>query len=570
MAGRLKVKTPQDRRFLPSDFRAESAEQVLPWFERLLEASLDSVQALERWLEQWSELDSVLDEDVAWRYIRMTCNTADESLSQHYEAFIAKIYPEIAPLQDRLNRKLLDCPFLNQLQGEGYEVMLRGIRSAVHLFREANIPLQAELKKLESLYGQTAGAMTIDHDGQELTLQQAGQLLKSEDRKLRETIFRKIQDRRKQDEDALDELLSKMIVLRHQIALNAGFENYRDYMFAELGRYDYQAEDCFRFHESVEKHLMPLVNAQSEERRRLMNLEELRPWDLKPEPDGLPPLRPFETADELLQKTIASFDALDPYFGDCLRTMEQLGQFDLASRIGKAPGGYNYPLMETGAPFIFMNATADFHDLETMVHEGGHAIHAFLSQDLKLRAFKSTPMEMAEVASMAMELLSMEQWFRFFPNEADLVRAKTKQLKGTVSILPWIAVVDAFQHWLYTYPNHSVEERRAQWTSLFNRFTPAVNGWHAVPEYLNLQWQAQLHIFEVPFYYIEYGIAQLGALALYREYLKDRQKGLEGYKRALSLGYTRTLPELYAAAGIRFDFSEAYIAELVQAIFPQD
>ncbi len=570
MAGLLTVKTPVDRRFLPSDFKAESAEQVLPWFQKLLNAEPESRDALVIWLEQWSELDSVLDEDVAWRYIKMTCNTADESLSAHYEAFISDIYPAIAPLQDRLNRKLLDSPFLHELQGEGYEVMLRGIRSAVSLFREANIPLQAELKKLESQYGQTAGAMSIVHEDQEFTLQQAGQLLKSEDRTLRETIFRKIQERRKKDEEALDALLSKMVELRHQVALNAGFTNFRDYMFAELGRYDYQAEDCFRFHESVEKHIMPLVNAQSDERRALMGVDALRPWDLKLEPDGLPPLKPFETADELLHKTIEAFDALDPYFGDCLRTMEKLGHFDLASRKGKAPGGYNYPLLETGAPFIFMNATADFHDLETMVHEGGHAIHAFLSQGLRLRAFKSTPMEMAEVASMAMELLSMEQWHRFFPNDADLARARKKQLKGTLSILPWIAVVDAFQHWMYTNPTHTVEERRAMWKNLFERFTPQANGWDAVPEYLNLQWQAQLHIFEVPFYYIEYGIAQLGALALYREYLRDRQQGLEGYKRALSLGYTRPLPELFAAAGIRFDFSEAYISELVQAIFPHD
>lgn len=564
----LKVKTPTDRRFIPVDFQAESPDQVLPWYKKLLSASPNSVQELVVWLEQWSELDAALDEDLAWRYIRMTCNTTDPQLSERYEHFVGHIYPAIAPLEDQLNRKLLESPFLNELHGEGYEVMLRGIRSAVALFREENIPLQAELKKLESQYGQIAGAMSIEHDGQELTMQQAAQLLKSDDRSLRELVFRKIQARRKQEEDQLDELLSEMIRLRHQVALNAGFANYRDYMFAALGRYDYAPEDCFRFHESVEKHIMPLVRTQSEERRALMGLESLRPWDLKPEPDGLPPLRPFETAEELLSKTIEAFDNLDPYFGDCLRTMEHLGHFDLSSRKGKAPGGYNYPLLETGAPFIFMNATADFRDLETMVHEGGHAIHSFLSQPLRLKAFKATPMEIAEVASMAMELLSMEQWHLFFPDENDLARASKKQLKGTLSILPWIAVVDAFQHWLYTHPEHQVEERRAKWQELFQRFTPSTDGWEAVPEYLNLQWQAQLHIFEVPFYYIEYGIAQLGSLALYREYLKDRQKGLEGYKNALSLGYTRPLPELYQAAGIRFDFSADYIAELVEAVFP--
>lgn len=568
MAGLLKVKTAADRRFIPVDFQAESPEQVLPWYEKLLNASPDSPDTLVAWLEQWSELDAALDEDLAWRYIRMTCNTTDPALSARYEQFVGEIYPAIAPLEDQLNRKLLASPFLNDLQGEGYKVMLRGIRAAVALYREENIPLQAALKKLESQYGQIAGAMAIEHDGQELTMQQAAQLLKSDDRNLRELVFNKIQERRKKDEDQLDDLLSEMIRLRHQVAVNAGFANYRDYMFVALGRYDYTPEDCFRFHESVEKHIMPLVRAQSEERRSLMGLESLRPWDLKPEPDGLPPLRPFETADELLSKTIQAFDNLDPYFGDCLRTMEHLGHFDLSSRKGKAPGGYNYPLLETGAPFIFMNATADFRDLETMVHEGGHAIHSFLSQPLRLKAFKATPMEIAEVASMAMELLSMEQWHLFFPNEDDLARARKKQLKGTLSILPWIAVVDAFQHWLYTNPIHSVKERRAIWKQLFHRFTPETDGWNAVPEYLNLQWQAQLHIFEVPFYYIEYGIAQLGSLALYREYLRDRTQGLEGYKKALSLGYTRPLPELYQAAGIRFDFSADYIAELVEEVFP--
>jgi oligoendopeptidase F len=564
----LQTGKPGDRTFLPIDF-VSKPDSVEECYCLLYERDIQGTAALEQWLKDWSELESVLDEDMAWRYIRMTCDTTNEALQQAYHEFVETIFPLQAPWQNKLNHKLLTHPDTELLDQNKYFTLLRSVRTEVELFREENVALETQLKKLESKYGQIAGSMSIQYEGNELTMQQAAQLLKDPSREKREKVYHLIQGRRKQDENVLDELLSEMIALRHQMALNAGFENYRDYKFAALGRYDYTAADCFDFHSAVERAVMPLVNQLNAKKKAKLGLSDLMPWDLRIEEDGLPPLKPFTTAEELLENTIEGFQAIHPYFGDCLYTMKQLGHFDLSSRKGKAPGGYNYPLMETGAPFIFMNATSDFHDLETMVHEGGHAIHSFLTKDLAMRHWKSTPMEIAEVASMAMELISMEQWHLFFPQEEDLKRAKRKQIQQTISLLGWIAAVDQFQHWLYEHPQHSIAERREAWKAVFSRFTSSEIGWDKLPEYVHLQWQAQLHIFEVPFYYIEYGIAQLGALAVWKNVVEDREKGLQGYIDALSLGYKKPLTAIYDAAGIKFDFSETYIRALIQFVDEQ-
>jgi oligoendopeptidase F len=350
---------------------------------------------------------------------------------------------------------------------------------------------------------------------------------------------------------------------RNQIALNAGFESYTDFRFAELGRFDYSKEDCYQFHEAVKLHVMPLVNDLYEAKKKKLGLDTLRPWDVDAEPAGIQPLRPFTNGEELTEKTIACFEIMKPFFGDCLRRMKAMGHLDLDSRKGKAPGGYNCPLAESGAPFIFMNSAGTLDDVTTMVHEGGHAIHSFLAHELELSGFKEYPMEIAEVASMSMELFSMDHWKVFFSSEEELRRAKEQQLERVITLFPWIATIDKFQHWVYKNPEHTEEERADAWFSILQEFSSPVIDFSGLDEYRRFAWQRQLHLYEVPFYYIEYGIAQLGAIGMWQQYKKDPEAAITNYINALALGGTATLPQLFKTAGLEFNFSPGYISQLM-------
>ena len=290
----------------------------------------------------------------------------------------------------------------------------------------------------------------------------------------------------------------------------------------------------------------------------------MRPWDTDVIEGNMKPLKPFTNGEDLLAKTKECFTRIRPFFGECLQVMQNMGHLDLESRKGKAPGGYNMTLPEIGVPFIFMNAASSLSDMVTMLHEGGHAIHSFLSKDLPLKEFKDVPSEIAEVASMSMELISMEHWDVFFSNPEDLRNAKKQQIKRVIHILPWVATIDKFQHWIYTHPNHTIEERKAEWMKVFYEFSPAVLDYTGLTEYAVNRWQSQLHLYEVPFYYIEYAIAQLGAIAMWKQYKEKGEEAIDNYIKALSLGYSRSLPELYEAAGIKFDFSQQYISDLVK------
>jgi oligoendopeptidase F len=358
-------------------------------------------------------------------------------------------------------------------------------------------------------------------------------------------------------------MFTTLVQKRDQVAKNAGFDNYRDYKFADLGRFDYTKEDCFQFHEAVRTQMLPLVDFVYDRKRQKLGLDSLRPWDTDAEPEGVKPLTPFVNGEELVNKTIACFNQMHPFFGECLTKMKEMGRLDLDSRKGKAPGGYNCPLPETGAPFIFMNAAGQMSDVTTMVHEGGHAIHSFLTHNLPLTAFKEYPMEIAEVASMTMELFSMDYWDVFFDNKEDLKRAKQQQLERVLTIFPWIATIDKFQHWVYENPQHTLEERAESWRTILNQYTSVALDVTGLEEYRKYSWQRQLHLYEVPFYYIEYGIAQLGAIGLWKQFKEDKNKAIDHYITALKLGGTRTLPELYKAAGLKFSFAPDYISELM-------
>ena len=549
--------------YLPKDFVLTDWASLEPYFKELSDRPIEDALGLEKWLKDLSELEAFISEDACWRQIKMTCDTTDKSLEEAFNFFCMEIQPKMQPYADALNKKLMACPFTQSLDKDTYFTYLRAVQKSIDLFRTENIAIQAELSVMQQQYGAIAGKMTITHEGQEYTLQQAAQFLESEDRNIRESVYRKIQERRLEDKTAMHDLFSSLIQKRHQVAVNAGFENYRDYKFVELGRFDYTKEDCYQFHEAVKLHVLPLIDKIYVRKKQKLGLEVLKPWDTEAEPAGTKPLRPFTDGKDLYEKSVACFEQLHPFFADCLKKMNDLKHFDLESRKGKAPGGYNCPLAESGAPFIFMNAAGQMSDVTTMVHEGGHAIHSFLSHNLSLSAFKEYPMEIAEVASMSMELFSMDHWQSFFDNEADLNRAKEHQLERTITIFPWIAIIDKFQHWVYEHPAHTVEERTQTWTSILNEFSTGSIDYTGLDEFRAIGWQRQLHLFEVPFYYIEYGIAQLGAIGMWMQYQQNPNAALENYMNALALGGTKTLPELYQTAGIEFNFSPNYVKNLM-------
>ncbi len=550
------------RHFVPQKLVITTWDDLEPIYTELSERKISSAKELEKWILDLSELETIIGENSAWRYIKMTCDTANKSFVESYSYFVSEIQPKIAPFSDAFNKKIVSSPFLKELDQTKYFIYLRGIKKRIELFREENIPLFSELNNEEQKYGAITGAQTIEYNGEVMTLQKASSYMKKTDRALREEIYKLSQARRAQDEEQLNELFSKLIQLRHKIALNAGFSNYRDYKFQELERFDFDVKDCLNFHDAIKTHIVPLNQILEKERKQKLDLDSYRPWDAEVDIDGSDPGKPFTSGDDLIEKTISCFNELDPYFGACIKTMKEMNRLDLDSRVGKAPGGYNCSLHETSVPFIFMNAVGVQRDLVTMVHEGGHAVHSFLTKDLQPADLRSVPSEVAELASMSMELISMNGWDKFYDNKKDLLKAKKEQLEKVLKSLSWIATIDKFQHWIYENPNHGVADRNNKWLEIQKEFSSGVIDYSGLEANVKRQWQIQLHLFEVPFYYIEYGFAQLGALAVWKNFKEDPKKSLEQYKAALSLGYTKTVPEIYKAGGISFDFSSNYIQKL--------
>ena len=551
-----------DRDYLPEKIEVSDWQVVESYFHELLSRKIQSVEELKIWLRNRSEIEAFLQEELGWRYIRMSCDTANEEYSTAFNFFVGEIQPKIAPLSHQLDQFLLSNAFLSQLNGRPYEILLRQVKKRVEIFREANVPLFAELQQKEQEFSSISGAMSIDWEGQEITLQQASNFLEQDDRNKREQVYKKIMARRAMDANRLDDLMNELLRSRNEIAANADFKDFRDFMFASLGRFDYDANDCIQFHQAVEKFLVPINERIDAHHRKELNLDVLKPWDVSAAVKGKIPLQPFSSTEDAMTKTIACFHEIDPFLGSCMSQMKKANRIDLDSRKGKAPGGYNYPLYETGLPFIFMNSTNSLRDMVTLVHEGGHAVQSIVDRPLELVDFKNLPSEIAELASMSMELISMEHWHHYFETEQELKMARRKHLEDVLKGLPWIACVDAFQHWIYTNPNHSVEERTDAWSKTYERFASKSVDWSGVESVKKLLWQKQLHIYEVPFYYIEYGFAQLGAIAMWRNYRLNPSQTINQYLDALKMGYTASIAEVYERAGVRFDFSEDYIREL--------
>ena len=565
MENKIAIPTRPIRKFVPEDLVINSWNKIKSLFDNLVDREISSAFELEQLMLDQSELSAVLEEDMAWRYIKMNIDTTDKELGKQFSFWIKEISPNTAPYSHKLNLKLVNSPYLKDLDQEKYRIYLRSVKKQIEIFREDNIPLFTTMEEKQQEYGAISAKMSIEVDGKKMTMQKAALLLKSTDRAKREAIYNKISSRRLQDEKVLDDLFDELISLRQEIAKNADFDNYRDYMFAAMGRFDYTPKDCFNFHDAIAKEIVPIINSFEQKRKNKLGNESYKPWDTAVDVDGLPPLKPFDGGTELTDLSIECFNRLRPYFGECLSTMKAMKHLDLESKNGKSPGGFMYPLYEIGVPFIYMNAVGSQRDIVTMIHEGGHAVHSFLSRDLSLTEFKSTPSEVAELASMAMELLSMDHWDVFYDDAADLKRAKLEQLEKALETLPWVASIDKFQHWIYTN-EHTAKQRKEKWLSISDGLGNQIIDWKGNENVHANLWQKQLHLYEVPFYYIEYGMAQLGAIAMWRSYKQLGEQGLDNYMDALKLGYTKTIGEIYETAGIKFDFSASYVKELADFI----
>ena len=555
------------RRFVPEPANLGDWEQIAPLFDQL-EARAPhcaNVADFDRWLLDWSELNAALDEESGRRYIAMTCHTDNAEAEKAYLHFVENIEPQIKPRQFQLETIFINHPLRAKLPMPRYQVFVRDTQNHVELFREENVPLETEEARMTQQYQKLSGSLTVQFRGEEKTLVQMGKFLEEPDRALRQEAWELVARLRLQERGRFDEQFDQLLNLRERIAKNAGFENYRAYAFRRLGRFDYTPEDCARFHDVVAKEVIPAVRELQAERRRQLGLDPLRPWDLAVDPFNRPPLRPFERVEEMVARSQRIFDQLDGELAGGFRRMNELRLLDLDNRKGKAPGGYQSTLAEARQPFIFMNAVGLQRDVETILHEAGHAFHALAAREEDLLPYRhSPPIEFCEVASMSMELLGNE-FIEAFYSEADANRARRTHLEGIVGILGWIATVDAFQHWIYTHPGHTRAERAAAWLALMDRYGGDVD-WSGYEEARAHLWHRQLHIFIHPFYYIEYGIAQLGALQVWANAKRGKAQALRDYKRSLALGGSRPLPELFSAAGCRFEFDAETIKPLMRLV----
>ncbi|MBX3382372.1 MAG: M3 family oligoendopeptidase [Phycisphaeraceae bacterium] len=558
--------------FVPFDLDGTRFEAIEPYIRALLERPVTTREGLEKWIIDRSELAAACSESKANLYITMTCDTDDKNASRAYLKYVEEVAPKLTPLFFELDKRLVHLADSIPLDPSRYAVLVRGARADVELYRDENVPLETRIAVLSQKYDEVSGAMTVEFEGREQTLPQMARYQESTDRAVREGAWRAVTARRLRDAQKIDAIYDEMVALRTRIAANAGFETFVPYAYKSKHRFDYGPKECRAFHQACAQAVVPLARSLERERARHLNVDRLRPWDLGVDVKGRQPLRPFRNGAELVSRTLAAFERLDPRLADLFR---QLGDgsecrgardganFDLDSRRGKAPGGYQYMRDRSRRPFIFMNAAGLQRDVETMVHEAGHAFHSMLCREEPLTEYRTAPIEFCEVASMAMELLSMPHWKgTVYEREEEFARACRQNIKSALVMLPWTAQIDAFQHWVYEHPGHTAAQRRQAWLELDATFGADVS-WDGIEDARAHLWHRQLHIFGLPFYYIEYGIARLGALQLWLIALEEgEKKAIDLYTRALSLGGSRPLPDLFAACGLEFDFGPDRVKRL--------
>lgn len=558
-----------NRTYVPENLNVDDTHEVSKLYRHLLqrEIPVDSAK-LRQWILDWSELESVLGEVSCRRYVAMTCNTADEKAAKAYTDFVENIQPIMNEYDDKLNKKLVAHPAKDALQDEFGE-WFKGVQVSLDLFSPDNIALETEENKEIQAYQKITGGMSVEFDGETKTMQQMAAYMERTDRELRERAWRTMWERRLQDKDALDKSFDNLFAIRKQVAKNAHCKDFIDYIFLAKHRFDYSPADCEAFHESIEKLVLPLQKEIYKKRAQKMGLERLRPWDLNVDPLDRAPLKPYSTGDELIEKVDQIFESIHPQAGKWAREMQAKKLIDPDSRLGKAPGGYQIGFDESRLPFIFMNSACTDRDIYTLLHESGHSFHQFALAGQPIFPYRDVPAEFAEVASMSMELIGMSNLKPFYGNDREAIERSTiGELEDVIWLFPWVASVDSFQHRLYNFPEHTASDRSDIWTEIMDRYDAGVDytGLEAVRRNL---WQKQLHIFECPFYYIEYGIAQIGALQVWANFKKDPKKAIDDLFRAESLGSSRPVKELFEAANIKFDFSPRTLEPLMQVVWDE-
>jgi oligoendopeptidase F len=546
----------------PEEFMLWDWARFKPFTDDLLQWDLNS-SSLESWVMDWSDLSRIISEIFARLWVATTLDTSNPQVTERFNTFLDETYTPYQAVNQTLKLKLLS----SGLVPAGFEVPLRNMRMEAEIFREENLPLISEETKLANLYDEIIAAQTVEWEGKEVTTTQLQPVYLSLDRSLREKAWRLSNERKLTDRQKLNELWVKLLDLRSQIAANAGFKDYRTYRWKDMLRFDYTPDDCAKFHEAIKQEVVPVALHMYEKRRQRLGLESLRPWDLRVDPLGRQALKPFQSTQELVERVSAIFKRVDPELHDYFEIMRRKDLLDLENRKGKGPGGYCQNFDMVRLPFIFENAVGLHEDVATLLHEGGHAFHVFEEAHLPYYHQLPVGMEFAEVASTAMELLSSPYLTASeggFYSKKDAARALIEHLEEQVLFWPYMAVVDGFQHWAYTHQEEAINPDKCdkQWADLWQRFMLGVD-WSGLDDLMVTGWQRKQHIYEVPFYYVEYGMASLGAFQVWRNALKDQKAAVAAYRKALSLGCTVPLPKLYETAGARFAFDAQIIHEAV-------
>ncbi|WLD92167.1 M3 family oligoendopeptidase [Alkalihalobacillus sp. AL-G] len=538
-------------------------DQIEVELNALKDEPINSAVELKNWLIKQTELYDSIDESLMGHYIQFQCFSTDEKVKKAVEHDQQKVQPMLKRYKYLLDLKFIQSPFVSELDSAYYSRLIKFKENAMRLYNEENIELEIEEDRLVTKYFELTGSLTIQWDGEEITINQVRQYFEDSNRDIRKKAMTLMYEAFASIESELQKILSELIQIRDKKAKNSGFANFRDYMFAKYERFDYTPEDCKQLAESVSKYVVPFAGELEQEHKREINVEDYCPWDRRAVPTGQERLKPFEKTEELIDGTTTIFNQMEPEFASLLKNMDEKGSLDLGSRKGKSQGGFCEYLPVSKMSFIFMNAAKSHDDVITLLHEMGHCIHDHLKKGIPLSKYREIPMESAELASMSMEMLTMDYWNVFYENEEDLLRAKRDQFKGVVGLVPYGMLIDQFQHWLYENPHHTIAERKEKFKELHKRFDGGQVNWDSYEKWIEDQWLIVLHIFEVPFYFIEYVIAQLGAVQMLMQYKDNPIQTLENYKKALSLGGTKSLPEVYETAGIRFDFSQDMIQTLM-------
>jgi oligoendopeptidase F len=539
-----------------------SWSQIEPYYQALIERPINATN-VEAWLVDWTKLTNRVQESLTRLQVATAVDTTDQEADRRYQAYLDQIFPPSRQMEQKLKEKLL----ASGLEPGGFEIPLRNLRAEASLYRQENLPLMSEELKLGIEYDKVIGAQTVEWEGQELTISQLKPISQEVDRSRREQAWRLSMQRQLADREALNDLWGRFLHLRTQIAANAGLPDYREYMWRNMLRFDYTPADCESFHNAIEKVVVPAARQIYEKRRQILGIDALRPWDLDVDVQGRPPLRPFSSVEQLEEGVEAIFNQVDPRLGEYFVTMRAEKLLDLDNRKGKAPGGFCTEFYVQHRPFIFMNAVGVHDDVQTLLHEGGHAFHVFETSNLPYFQQLQVGMEFAEVASMAMELLAApylsEEKGGFYTSQ-DAARARIEHLESTIQFWPYMAVVDAFQHWVYLNPTEAMDPANcdAAWSRLWERFMQGVD-WSGLEHEQATGWHRKLHIFQVPFYYVEYGLAQLGSIQVWRNAITHQAQAVNDYRRALALGATVPLPKLYATAGAKFAFDEQTLGQAV-------